>query len=630
MVRAFGGQNKKIKKRPGMSCGEIGFRYIRWMGSAVNTLGRLNTHMRGSRLLYSASWIAVALAAFFGLLQPQVLRVVLDVGLGGREWTGARWAGFIIEGIGGSDGIRGMLLPAAGVSVLLMGFSGLFLYLKGRWSATAAEETARRMRDRLYTHLQNLDFDYHVRANTGDLIQRCTSDVETIRSFLAAQAVEIGRAVFLVIFTASMMWGLNPKLTAISMAVMPLLVIFGYVFFVKVKHVFGESDESEGRMSAMLQENIRGIRVVRAFARRDYEIAKFDEKNRDYRDKTYRVIRLLAWYWSVSDIMAFAQIGLVMAAGSWWAVTGRISLGETVLFFAFVGRLLWPVRELGRILTEMGKAAVSLRRVQEILDEPLEVETGDHRGVVGGRVEFRNVHFSYDDGRAILRGLDFEVNPGEIVAVLGPTGSGKSTMAQLLPRLYDPCDGEILIDGKSTVEWDRRTLREQVCIILQEPFLFNRTLKENITLATTEADENSIADSARAAALHEVIAGFEKGYDTVVGEGGVTLSGGQKQRMALARTLIRNPRVIIMDDSLSAVDAETDASIRMRLRERFGSATVFIIAHRMSTLQEADRILVLEDGRITQQGRHHDLVAEHGLYRRIWRIQNAGAEDEAG
>ena len=596
----------------------------------MTTLGQLNTHMKGSRLLYSASWTAVAFAAFFGLLQPQVLRVVLDVGLGGLEWDGARWVGFIIERIGGSEGIRGMLLPAAGVSVVLMGLSGLFMYLKGRWSATAAEETARRMRDRLYEHLQNLDFDYHVRANTGDLIQRCTSDVETIRSFLAAQAVEIGNVIFLVIFTASMMSMLNLRLTAVSMAMMPLLVVFGYVFFTKMKNIFGESDESEGHMSAMLQENIRGIRVVRAFARRDYEIEKFDERNRDYRDKTHRVIQLMAWYWSISNVMTFVQVGLVMAAGSWWAVTGRISLGEAVLFFAFVGRLLWPVRELGRILTEMGKAAVSLRRIQEILDEPLEIETGDHRGTVGGRVEFRNVHFSYGDERAVLRGLDFEVNAGEIVAVLGPTGSGKSTMAQLLPRLYDPSDGEILIDGKSTTEWDRRTLREQVCIILQEPFLFNRTLKENITLAANEADENAIADSTQAAALHEVIAGFEKGYDTVVGEGGVTLSGGQKQRMALARTLIRNPRVIIMDDSLSAVDAETDASIRLQLRKRFGNATVFIIAHRMSTLQEADRILVLEDGRITQQGRHDDLVAVDGLYRRIWEIQNAGAEDEAG
>jgi ATP-binding cassette subfamily B protein len=453
--------------------------------------------------------------------------------------------------------------------------------------------------------------------------------VETIRSFLATQAVEIGRALFLVIFTAILMSKLNIPLTWVSMAVLPAIFAFGYFFFLRVKHVFGESDEAEGRMSSTLQENITGIRVVRAFARREYEIAKFDAKNIEYRDRTYRLIRLLAWYWSVSDLLCFIQIGLVMSVGGWWAAEGRLSLGTAVVFFTYVGRLLWPVRQMGRILTEMGKATVSLRRIQEVLDEPPEGETGDYMGRVAGGIEFRNVGFSYEDERPILQNLSFTVKPGEIVALLGPTGSGKSTLAHLIPRLFDPSCGEILIDGINTREWDRRHLRNQVCIILQEPFLFNRTLKENVALAVPEADDNMIYSSTEASSLHDVIESFENGYETLVGEGGVTLSGGQKQRVALARTLIREPRIIILDDSLSAVDADTDAAIRANLKERFGDATVFIIAHRVSTLREADRILILENGTVTREGSHEELVSSDGLYKRIWDIQNAGSEEAA-
>jgi ATP-binding cassette subfamily B protein len=413
------------------------------------------------------------------------------------------------------------------------------------------------------------------------------------------------------------------------MSVLPAIFGFGYVFFLRVKHVFGESDESEGRLSATLQENIAGIRVVRAFARKNHEMAKFDEKNRDFRDKTYRLIRLLAWYWSISDLLCFTQIGLVMSVGGLWAAQGRLSLGTAVVFFTYVGRLLWPVRQMGRILTEMGKSTVALRRIQEVLDTPPEMETGEYCGDVKGAVEFRGVGFRYGNERPILRNLSFRVEPGEIVALLGATGSGKSTLAHLIPRLYDPSEGEIFIDGVSTTDWDQRHLRRQICIVLQEPFLFNRTVRDNVALAVPGADDEDVFASTEASSLHGVIESFEDGYDTVVGEGGVTLSGGQKQRVALARTLIRNPRIIILDDSLSAVDAETDRCIRENLKKRFGGVTVFIIAHRASTLKEADRILVLEDGRISQQGRHDELVARDGLYKRIWDLQSADGEGVA-
>ncbi len=585
--------------------------------------------MKGSRARYLASWIAIALAAFFGLLQPQIIRIVLDVGIGGKDWDGASWIGRIIDTFGGSSQIQSWILPAAGATVVFMGISGLFLYLKGRWSAIAAEDTARRIRNRLYSHLQNLDYDYHVKASTGDLIQRCTSDVETIRSFLATQAVEIGRGIFLVIFTALLMSRISIPLTWVSMAMLPAIFLFGYIFFLKVKNVFTEADECEGRLSATLQENISGIRVVRAFARREHEIDKFDDKNSEFRDKNYRLIKLIAWYWSISDLLCYTQIGLVMAVGGFWAAQGKISLGTAVLFFAYIGRLLWPVRQMGRILTEMGKATVSLRRIQVILDEPEETETGEFRGTVQGAIEFKNVSFGYDDERPILKNVNFKVKAGEIIAILGPTGSGKSSLVNLIPRLYDPTGGEILIDGVSTVKWNRRHLRRQACIILQEPFLFNRSVKDNVSLALPEAPDEMIYASTKASSLHDVIESFDKGYQTIVGEGGVTLSGGQKQRVALARTLVRNPRIMILDDSLSAVDTETDSSIRSSLRKLYGTATIIIIAHRTSTLSEADRILVLEEGQITQEGSHAELIKEEGLYKRIRDIQNAGSGEAA-
>ncbi|MCK5735519.1 MAG: ABC transporter ATP-binding protein, partial [Spirochaetaceae bacterium] len=341
--------------------------------------------------------------------------------------------------------------------------------------------------------------------------------------------------------TTLLMSSLSVPLTWVSMAMLPLIFIFGYIFFLKVKNVFREADECEGRLSATLQENISGIRVVRAFARREHEIAKFDDKNSEFRDKNYRLIKLIAWYWSVSDLLCFTQIGLVMAVGGLWAAQGKISLGTAVLFFTYIGRLLWPVRQMGRILTEMGKTTVSLGRIQEILDEPEEIETGDFTGPVKGAVEFRNVSFQYGNERPILDDISFSIKPGEIIAILGPTGSGKSTLVNLIPRLYDPSEGEILIDGVSTIKWDRRRLREQACIVLQEPFLFNRSVKDNVSLALPDIGDEMIYASTKASSLHDVIESFDKGYQTIVGEGGVTLSGGQKQRVALARTLVRNP-----------------------------------------------------------------------------------------
>ena len=376
-------------------------------------------------------------------------------------------------------------------------------------------------------------------------------------------------------------------------------------------------------MSAVLQENLSGVRVVRAFARQVYEIEKFDQRNRVFRDKTYRLIRLLAWYWMAASFLGMAQVGAVLVGGAYWASQGLISLGTVVVFLSYTQMLIWPIREMGRILTDMGKALVSLGRIQEILQEPFDTgEAGTVRPDIRGHLEFRNVTFGYNSGKPVLQNVSFSVKPGQTVAILGPTGAGKTSLVHLLVRLYEYQHGSITIDGVELNTIDKKWLRSHIGLVLQEPFLFSKTLKENIRLAKNTAQDIEVFEAARMASVHDVILDFEKGYETAVGEKGVTLSGGQKQRVAIARTLLRECPIVIFDDSLSAVDTETDAAIRKALQQN-NRATTFIISHRVTTLAHADLILVLENGKLVQAGTHGELVRQNGLYRKVWAIQNS-------
>jgi ATP-binding cassette subfamily B protein len=499
----------------------------------------------------------------------------------------------------------------------------LFLFYKGKWSALASEKIAKNIRDTLYNHLQHLPFEYHVKAKTGDIIQRCTSDVETIRRFIAVQFVEVGRAFFMITIALAFMIPMSKKMTLVSMCLVPLIFSFAYIFFRKVKSAFQESDEAEGRLSAVLQENLTGVRVVRAFSRQAFEIDKFDEKNTEYRDKTYRLIWLLAVYWSSSDLVCLIQIGAVIILGTYWAAIGEISLGTLLAFSSYVGMLLWPVRQLGRVLTDMGKTMVSVERINEILQEETEnLGSSERVSEIKGDIRFSNVTFSYEKQKPILQNVSFEVKEGQTIAILGPTGSGKTTLVHLLGRLYDYESGSITINGKELKEMDKMAVRKAVGLMLQETFLFSKTIHHNIGLAKERYEVSEVEEAAKIACVHDVIETFEKGYETAVGERGVTLSGGQKQRVAIARMLMNEYPILIFDDSLSAVDTETDMHIRRALKERNKNATTFIISHRLNTLAEADVILVLEHGKVTQFGTHTELLMQEGLYKRIWAIQS--------
>ncbi len=592
--------------------------------------------MRGSARFFVIAMIANLIAVVTAYIVPVVTSFTVDYVLlpyaeEGYE-AGGRMPAFITdiaERMGGQSFFINHLWVMGLALILVTAINAFAAFLRRTYIAYAGEGIAKNMRDDLYSHLANVPFDYYKHVSTGDLVQRCTSDVDTVRRFIQNQLLEIVRTVLMVVCAAVIMIRIDPMLTLWSVLLMPFLALSSFVYFKAVKKSFTAADEAEGKLSAAIQENLTGVRVVRAFGQQKRELDGFTVKNADFRKKNLRVNDLMAYYWSASDAFGYLQIMISLCVGVLFAIRGRISVGQVLLFVSYTSMLTWPVRQLGRILADLGKATVSLGRIDEIMSAPLETEPG--RALtpeIQGRVEFRNVGFMYgDSSEPVLDGVSFTAERGETVAILGATGSGKSTLVQLLQRLYTATSGEILIDGVNINDIERRHLRRSIGIVLQEPFLYSRTIMENIRIVDPEADKERVYEAARIAAIHDVVSGFENGYETVVGERGVTLSGGQKQRVAIARMLMQKAPIIILDDSMSAVDTETDAAIREALSGRRNAATTFIISHRITTLCRADKILVLEKGRLVQTGTHDELIRRDGLYKRIANIQNM-LEDE--
>ncbi len=583
----------------------------------MKSLRILWSYMSNNRLLYLGAILSVALAALASISGPLVIRITIDSVIGDAPVAAPPLIRSFVEGIGQRFWVPGIVL------IVITTFRGLFMFLRGRLSAQASESIAKNIRDRIYDHIQRLPYKYHKEADTGDLMQRCTSDIDTIRRFLGVQLVEVGNGLSLLLLIATIMFRADRRMALISMAMVPILFTFAVVFFRKVKEAFRETDETEAQLTSVLQENLTGIRVVRAFHNQDYEIKRFTAKNEVHRDKVYRLIWLLACYWSSSDLLAFSQIGLTLVAGAYFTSRGELSIGTLVLFTSYTGMLVWPVRHLGRILTDMGKALVAAERLEEVFAQPQEVLFENHeQPPIRGHVVFENVSFGYEPGQPVLKNVSFTVLPGQTVGILGHTGSGKSSLVQLLARLYDYDQGSIKVDGVELKNIDKRWIRRNVAVVPQEPFLFAKTIRENVTLARGEVPDEELYAVCKEPAIHDVVLSFEQGYETLVGERGVSLSGGQKQRVAIARALITQSPILIFDDSLSAVDTETELAIRNALKKRAQKATTFLISHRVSSLSSADLILVLEDGEIVERGTHTELMEQNGTYRRIWDIQN--------
>jgi len=536
-----------------------------------------------------------------------------------------------------ADTILGDAVPFAGtlertLIIIALGFVGLaiveggFTYFSGRLAAYSAEGITRRLRNFLFDHIQRLSFAYHSKTPTGDLIERVTSDVDSVRSFFNEQAIGIGRIVFLFVINFAAIWQLNWKLALASIVVIPIILIVSLWFFKKVTKAYEKYQEQEAILSTTLQENLTGVRVVKAFARQEYEKAKFEKDNWEKFLRGKAFLRMHSLFWPLSDIACGFQMlgGFIYAAIL--AIHGEITVGTYPAYVGLVVWLIWPMRNLGRIIVQTSTGLVSYGRLMEIVKqerEPLTEGRVQAQGPARGEIVFENVSFQYEDSSAnVIKDVSFRVLPGQSVALLGSTGSGKTSLVNLLPRFHEYTDGHILLDGAELKDYPRQYLRSQIGIVEQEPFLFSRSIGENITYGVgRDVPQEEIEAAAQAAAIHEVILTFPDGYKTLVGEKGVTLSGGQRQRMAIARTLLKNPRILILDDSTSSVDTETEAEIRAALNRLMENRTTFIIAHRIQSVMNADLILVMDKGAVVQMGRHEELVAQDGMYRQIYEIQ---------
>ena len=573
--------------------------------------------------------IATIMMVIIGFLTPLLLSEIVDSILGSEPFTMPDFLMNPINALGGRDFLRQNLWIPALALILMNIVNGVFTFIKGRSSAIASENIARKLRNDLYRHLQHLPFAYHVKAQAGELIQRCTSDVDTIRRFLAVQVMEVVNTVLMVVIAMSILLPRSVPITLYSLILVPPLFCFATWFFKMVHKSFEVADEADGVLNAVLQENLSGVRVVRAFGQQEREVEKFDRVNNDLRKKNLRLNELLAIYWGGGDAISMTQTLLTLVVCIIYACNGWITVGTLIVFTSTLGMLLFPIRQLGRTLSDAGKAMVSMKRVQAILHEEAEPdEPNALKPDLHGDIVFDHVSFAYpDDNVPVLRDVSFTIPAGKTAAVLGGTGSGKSTMMYLLQRLYTPTSGKITIGGVDIQQIDRKYLRAHVGLILQEPFLYSKSIRENVGITAPEQEAERIEHAADIASASGFIAKADKGWETVVGERGVTLSGGQKQRIAIARTLLKNNNILIFDDSLSAVDTETDAQIRAALSHEQKDVTTLIISHRVTTLSQADLILVLENGQITQQGTHAELCSQPGLYQRINSIQNALEEE---
>jgi len=628
--------------------------------------------LAGRRLLYALGIASLAVESLFIFSSPVIIKVTIDSVIGSQApilpfplknlaefFLGAGFSGGGVLGLppggAGSAGAAGAASAADSVwawrpwfrenlwalalvfvaFILLQAFAG---FIASYSANTAAEHAAKNLRDRLYRHVQELPYETLLRSQAGDWLQRCTSDVDTTRRFLAFEFFEMCRTVFLVSIAYPVMIFLDPRMTLWGSIVLPLILIFSIGFHKVVEKVFLGVDEREGVLSGIVQENVTGVRVVRAFARQQYELGRFAEANGRFRDQVFKLLLWLALYWGGSSFLGILQLAIVLGKGLQFMVGGGLTLGTLVLFLTYEQQILWPLRQFGRILADAGKTKVALGRMAEllVLEGEAHLDTTGvaisaswknqiRRDPLPFSVEFRNVSFVYPDGTKVLENISFAMKRGSTLALVGPTGSGKSTLVHLLLRLYEPTSGSILLDGVDIRYLPKRELRKKIALVLQEGFLFGKTVRDNIRMGLGDLAEASLVDAAMKASFHQVAEDFPKGYETMVGERGVTLSGGQKQRLALTRALVRKAPLLVLDDSLSAVDTETDARIREALgtKGEAGSAGMILIAHRLATLASADKILVVENGRITGEGTHRELSERPGLYRRLAELQSA-------
>ena len=565
----------------------------------------LGTLLEGSGKYFAVCILLGLLLTVIEMIAPQVIRVTVDSVIDSQPMDLPAWALRWVESLGGVAFLRANM-----------------------FNAKAGETLVKTARDRLFHHIECLPWKWHAEHPTGDIIQRCTSDVERIKNFLQEQFISVFQIIVRIILALTLMTLMNAKLSIVAWVIAPIIVLYSVLFHNKIRARFTECDENEGVLSTIAQENLTGVRVVRAFGREKFERDRFEAQNNKYTECWISLTRTLSDFWAVGDFTSCLQILLVVVLGTVSCVNGNLTAGEFVSFSLYNTMLIGPVRRLGRIISEMSKAGVSIDRLGEVLEAETEQDAPNAaEAPMDKDITFENVSFHYgEDGPDVLENVSFTVPAGKSFGILGGTGSGKSSLLLLLCRLYAPTEGKITVGGVDIADMPARYVRENVGVVLQEPFLFSRSVQENIGICG--ASDAEIRAAAVTACVDGDITRFSQGYDTMVGERGVSLSGGQKQRVAIARMLTKKTPVIVFDDSLSAVDTETDEKIRSALDRDLGGATTIIISHRITTLLDCDNILVLEKGRVSQLGSPKELLAQPGIFRKIYDMQMSIGEEE--
>lgn len=583
----------------------------------------------GARLYFVISILSVAITGLADMIQPQIIRAAVDCAIGGQPGNFPDVVMNLVNSIGGFAylGEHLWIMALAIVAVALV--QVCFKYAFRVFNTKASETLVKTMRDQLFSHIAHLPFSWHMHNKTGDIIQRCTSDIETTKSFLSEQLTNIFRIVILLVLSVSFMFSMHVWLSVIALLPMPVIVLYSAHFHGKIHAGFTDCDENEGKLSSMAQENLTGVRVVRAFGQERSEVDKFQKQNDYYTSLWVKMGKTLSSFWSITDILSGFQVMMVVIFGAVFCVRGSLSEGAYIAFISYNSLLVWPIRQLGRMISELSKAGVSIDRIAYIMNSPVESDAEDAvEAPMDEDICFRHVNFGYDNAPQMLHDITFTMKAGTTLGILGGTGSGKSTMMLLLDKLYplDEKNGSITIGGVDIRKIKTEHLRRNIGMVLQEPFLFSRTIAENIGICSPELDLEAIRSAASAAAIDSSISSFSAGYETMVGERGVTLSGGQKQRVAIARMLTQDVPIMIFDDSLSAVDTQTDARIRQAISKKFGKASVILISHRITTLSAADKILVLDRGHIVEEGTHDELKSAGGIYQKIYETQSGSKE----